>query len=210
MALTNLSAASTGTKKKFERIEDGTYVARIAQLIDLGVQEDEYEGERKVGHKIFVTFEFPTETINIDGEEKPRWLGKEFNVSIHEKSTLTKLVQSADPEGKFTVKGRNLKGLMGLPLMITVGSTKTGNAKVSTVARLMKGMSVAELAKDPVFFDLDGKDLDTFEIFPQWIKDKITNSIDFEDTLFSKVLLKKEVHASPSGAVEDMEDDRPY
>lgn len=211
MALTNISEG-TGSKKKFARLEDGTYMARIVNIIDLGVQEDTYEGEKKIAHKIFVQFEFPTEMITINDEEKPRWLGKDFAVSLHEKATLVKLVSAADPDGSKTRKGRNLKALLDLPLMVTVGSTNTGNAKIAGMARLMKGMTVPPLANPLVFFDLDGDDVEAFNKLPEWMQEKIKASIDFEDTLFAKALKsgcekKKE---KDSGGVADMGDDIPY
>ena len=211
MSLTNIKE-SGGKKKNFGRIDEGTFVARVAQLIDLGVQEDEYEGERKVAHKIFINFEFPTEMMEIEGEQKPRWVGKEFGVSLHEKATLTKLVQSADPDGKLTSKGRNLKGLMGLPLMVTIGSTKTGNAKIAGMARLMKGLQVAELSKDPVFFDMDSASKEDYEVLPQWIQDKIKAGLDFNDTVLAKALgmKTKEKYEATPGTIEDMVSDSPY
>jgi len=211
MSLTNISEG-TGSKKKFARLEDGSYMARIVNIIDLGVQEDMWEGEKKIAHKIFVQFEFPTETITINDEEKPRWLGKDFGVSLHEKSTLTKLIAAADPDGSKTRKGRNLKGLLDLPLMVTVGSTSTGNAKIAGMARLMKGMTVPPLANPVVFFDLDGDDVEAFEKLPDWMKDKIKAGIDFNDTLFAKALggSKKEQYEAVPGPIEDMESDSPY
>jgi hypothetical protein len=210
MSLTNVQA--TSGKKKFSRLEDGTYMCRVVQLIDLGVQEDEYEGEKKVGHKIFINFEFPTEMITINEEEKPRWLGKEFGVSLNEKSVLTKLVAAADPDGKATSKGRNLKGLLNLPLMVTVGSTASGNAKIAGLARLMKGMTVPELVNPVVFFDLDEGDTEGFEKLPDWIQNKIKASVDFEDTVLAKAMKGngKVSHSETVGGIEDMEDDRPY
>ena len=211
MSLTNVQA--TSGKKKFSRLEDGTYMCRVVQLIDLGVQEDEYEGEKKVGHKIFINFEFPTEMIMINEEEKPRWLGKEFGVSLHEKSVLTKLIAAADPDGKATSKGRNLKGLLNLPLMVTVGSTATGNAKIAGLARLMKGMTVPELVNPVVFFDLDGGDLEQFEKLPEWVQGKITSSVDFDDTQFAKVQkakAKDKYEQTPATSIEDMVSDSPY
>ena len=207
MSLTNIKETG-GKKKNFGRIDDGTFVARVAQLIDLGVQEDEYEGERKVAHKIFINFEFPTEMMEIEGEQKPRWVGKEFAVSLHEKATLTKLVQSADPEGKLTAKGRNLKGLMGLPLMVTIATTKSGNAKVASMARLMKGLAVDELKSEPLFFDMDGATKEEYEALPNWIKDKIVAGLDFKDTQLAKVIGMP--NAPDMGTIDDMVSSSPY
>lgn len=186
MSLTNL-AASSG-KKNLGRIDEGTFPARIVQIIDLGIQEDEYLGERKVGHKVFINFEFPTELVTVGDEDKPRWLGKEYTVSLHEKAALTKLVAAADPEGKATSKGRNMKGLLGLPLMVSIGSTDKGNPKISNVARLMKGLAVGELVNKSIFFDMDEGDVEQFNKLPQWMQDKIKGGLDFKDTMLAKAL----------------------
>lgn len=205
MSLTNI-AANEGSKD-FGRIEDGTYMARIAQIIDTGIQENEWEGVVKEQHQVLITFEFPTERVEVKGEDKPRWLGKSYNISSHEKSTLSKLMLAADPEGKDTFKGRNLKGLLGKPLMVTVGSSAKGNAKVAGVARLMKGMAVPELENPTVFFDLDDQNKDVFDGFPQWVKDKIVNSIGFEKTNFYKVFSSD---SKVNNSIDDMDDDIPY
>lgn len=205
MSLTNVTS-STEAKKKFSRIEDGTYVARVVQIIDLGVQEDEYEGQKKIGPKVFINFEFPTELME-DNENKPHWLGKEFTVSLHEKAVMTKLVAAADPDGKATSKGRNLKGLLGLPLMVTVGTTGTGNAKIAGVARLMKGLSVADLSKDPLFFDMDSATKEEYDVLPQWIREKILVSRDFDDVPLAKLI--KGSTSESAYPVADMEDS-PY
>lgn len=187
MSITDIKAGTPSNKKK-GRIEEGTYVARITQLIDLGTQESDYEGLVKNRHEIMVTFEFPTETINIKGEEKPRWLSKNYTVSSHEKAAILTLMSSADPEGKHTNGGRNLTGLLGLPLMVSVGSTKTGNAKVQSVAKLMKGVSVAELSKPGVVFDLSSTDRTVFDTLPDWVQEKVRLSIDYHNTVFAKGL----------------------
>ncbi len=180
-----LSKGFVGKKKSSSngRVEDGTYMCRIAQLVDLGVQKFEWQGEEKEAHKVFITFEFPTERIIVNEEDRPRWLSKEYTVSNHEKSGLYALVQAADPDGKATRKGTYVKGLLGLPVMVTVASTASGNAKVASVARLMKGMAVPELENPVSFFDLDKPDMAVFEKFPQWLKDKITSGVDFDPAM---------------------------
>ena len=210
MSLTNIEATKSG-KKNIERMEDGAYPARIVKITDLGIQESEYEGVMKQQHKVFIDFEFPTEMIVIGEEEKPRWLGKEYVVSTHEKAAMTALMSAADPKGEVTAKGRNLKGLIGLPVMVTVGTTSGGKAKVAAVGRLMKGLSVPELVNPSVFFDLDGKDVEQFEKFPQWIKDKITSGIDFDDTPFAKALAKGVPFTSKNEDAEmSVDEESPY
>jgi hypothetical protein len=183
-------------KTTFPRLEEGTYAARIARIIDFGMQyaTDWKTGERKqyddgndvIQHKVWIDFEFPTETIEIDGEQRPRWQGKEYTVSAHEKAAIQALLKAADPSGKATAKGRNVAGLLGLPLMVSIGSTNTNKPKITNVAALMKGMSVPELANPTLFFDLDEVDLTTFESLPDWMKKRIQEGVDFDKTAFYK------------------------
>lgn len=171
------------------RVEDGTFPVRVVQVVDLGIQKGEFKGEEYIRPEVMITFEFPTETITIDGEEKPRWLSKQFTVSMHEKSALYALVNAFDPDGKATRKGSNPKGLLGLPGMVTVGSTASGNAKVAGVSRLMKGLAVAELQNGPVYFELDSASSENnqaFEALPSWLQDKIKSAMNFDTSKFAK------------------------
>lgn len=183
------SSKKKSSSGKNGRVEDGTYMARIVQVVDLGVQKGEYKGEEYIRPEVMITFEFPTETLTIEGEEKPRWLSRQYTVSMNEKSALYSLVNAADPDGKATKKGSNAKGLLSLPVMVTVGSTATGNAKVVGVSRMMKGMSIPELYNDPVFFELDSNDTankQAFEGLPDWLKEKIQTSMNFSTSKFAQ------------------------
>jgi hypothetical protein len=202
MAL-NFADKPKAAKKDFGRAEDGAYSARICQLIDFGKQyaTDFQTGEIKkyddgnevIQHKVWITFEFPTETIEVDGVDKPRWYGKEYTVSMHEKAALTALLKAADPKGEHTAKGRNVKGLLGLPVMVTIGSTKSGKAKVSAVTSIPKGMQVDPLVNPETFFDLDSDDIETFKGLPNWMQDRIKTGVDFDDTHFYQAINAKDL-----------------
>ena len=191
-------AEGTKVKKDFGRVEDGAYPARIVQIIDFGLQyETDWktqeiktydDGNPMIKHKVWINFEFPEETIEIDGEVKPRWYGKEYTVSAHEKSALHALLKAVDGKGVATSNGRNVKGLLGLPAMVTIGSTSTGKAKVSAVSGVPKGLQVGSLANPEGFFDMDSEDVDAFEALPNWMKERIKSGIGFEDTKIAKAL----------------------
>lgn len=208
MAL-NFAETSAVKKKDVSRVEDGAYPARVVQIIDFGKQiETDYKtGEPKVyedsgqpviKHKVWINFELPTETIELNGEQRPRWYGKEYTVSSHEKSALAGLLKAVDPKGEHTSHGRNAKGILGLPVMITIGSTSSGKAKVAGVSAVPKGMTVDELANGETFFDLDNGDIETFESLPQWMQDRIVNGVDFDDTKFYQVVNAADVAAKVS------------
>lgn len=185
-------------KKDFGRVEDGAYAARIVQIIDFGLQyETDWktnevktydDGNPMIKHKVWITFELPEETIEIDGENRPRWYGKEYTVSAHEKSALYALLKSVDPKGHATNGGRDVKGLLGLPAMVTIGSTSTGKAKISGVSATPKGLQVGPLSNEEFFFELDSDDVDAFDSLPGWMKERIRLGVGFSNTTISKVL----------------------
>jgi hypothetical protein len=188
MGLSNGFVVSKGSKIS-GRVEDGTHVARVQGIVDLGIQKSEWKGEIKDVQKVFITFEFPTERIEVDGVSRPRWLSKEYTVSNHEKSALFSLLKAIDPDGKVTNKGRNVKALLGLPVMVEVGSTETGNAKVVNTIKLMKGMVVDALENPTTFFDIDRVDITVWNRLPKWLQEKIQGGVGFDPSVISKASL---------------------
>lgn len=202
MAL-NFSSEAKQSKKIYPRIEDGAYPARIVSLIDFGNQyaTDFKTGEIKryddgnevIQHKVWINFEFPTELIEVDGVERPKWVGREFAVSSHEKSALFALMKAVDPKGENTNKGRNVKGLLGLPAMVTIGSTSGNKAKITTISPVPKGVQVDALANPEQFFDLDSDDVEFFDSLPDWMQKRITEGVDFDSTRFYQAVNKKDM-----------------
>ena len=72
-------------KKDYGRIGECTVPARVAQIIGLGVHENinfvtgevmkNDNGEpQPPTNKVLITYELPTKTIDVDGEQKPLWI----------------------------------------------------------------------------------------------------------------------------------------
>jgi len=169
-----------GNTMKKERIGEGTYPARIVQIIRLGDQrifhyqtgkpELNKRGEQKILPKLWVTFELPTETIEIDGEDKPRWISKEYTESTHETAAFYSVVMAADKNAP------DLESLLGKAVMVTIGTTSGGKDKVTQVAPLMKGVKVDDLANPTLYYDIDDHDQDVYEKLPEFLRDKIDAS----------------------------------
>lgn len=154
-----------------ERIGEGAYPSRVVQVIRLGTQEDEWKGVTKHVPKVLVAFEIPEKTIEIDGEEKPRWLSIQMTESNGEKAKFRKLCTAAALHKTIDYE----HDLLGAPVTITVGTTSGGKDKITDIASVPKSFvkAVPELANDPVFFDIDEPDMDVFNTFPDFIKEMI-------------------------------------
>jgi len=163
-----------------EPIGEGTFPARISQVLDLGRQKNEYEGRETNKPTLWITFELPTETINVDGVDKPRWLSSEFTKSTNDKAKLFKVVKAVDDN-----ELKEFSDLLGKGLLVVIGTTKGGKDKFAGATALPKGMAVAQLANKPVYFDIENPDFDIFNKLPKFLQDKITGSSDwkFEETV---------------------------
>jgi len=177
-----INKMTSGTPKA-PRIEEGTYMARIVSIIDLGIQPqtDWQTGEATDPKpRALFTWELPTETIEItneDGEteDKPRWMSKEYTLSSYEMSNLHKLLVALN---KRDID--RLDQLLDTECMITIGSTVNDNAKIVAVVPTPKGMPVPELANEAKFFDFDSPSEELFDLQPDWIKEKIKDAVNYE------------------------------
>lgn len=169
------------SRKKAPRIEDGTYMARVSSIIDLGVQPqtDWQTGDATDSKpRVLFTWTLPTETQEReldDGtvETYARVISKEYTLSNHEKSNLVKIVKTLKPDLK------SLNELLDFECMVSVGSTINGNAKVTNCVKAPKGMSIDVLERPPVNFDFDAPSEDAFMTLPNWIKGKITEAENY-------------------------------
>lgn len=161
----------------FGRIGEGTFPARVVQVIDLGRQEGEYQGVPTCKPTLWITFELPTETITIDGVEKPRWLSKEFTKSTNEKAWLMKLMTGLYTSDEID-DVETFEDFLGRPLLVEVGTTSGGKDKLVGCTKLVAGMKVAELYNDTKYFDIESPNTDVFESLPDFLQEKIKESPD--------------------------------
>lgn len=168
-------------KKDFGRLEDGNHLARIVSVIDYGLQpQTDWQTKEPVDPKkvVAITYETPNETITMEDKEgnkseKPRWISKEYTLSFHEMAALRKVADALLPNLE------SLDELLNVPCMITVGSTSTGNAKITAVSKPMKGMDVPELFGDSFHFDFSEPNMELFNGLYEWQQNKLKEALDY-------------------------------
>jgi len=182
-----LTASETKTARKpIEPLEAQSYPARCIQVIDIGVQynvmADKYQ------RQVILVWEIPSETITIDGEEKPRIVSETYTLSLNEKAKLYSALVSW--RGKqFTdeeLKGFDLNSVLDKTCLLDlcVKESKNGNKynRVKGVSKGYKGMTVPE-ATTPIFsFDLDADDaLEQMKSLPEWIQERIKGGETYKE-----------------------------
>lgn len=225
MALNASKVRSTGNKVTQPLLEEGTYPARLVQVIGLGLQNrDAYAGvEKEPCYQIHVTYEMADEfMVDENGnvlEDKPRWLSERMNFFNLEsdKATSTKRYLALDPTKE---KGGDWAALVGSPVMVTVGH-KEGTGKnvgrtferiINTAKMREKDLKNLEDLKNPtlVFDALDeDPDIEAFNSLPQFLQDIIKNNLEFNGSALQAKLGGKAKAAAPADEEDEQPDDEP-
>lgn len=191
----NANDIKGGNYTRQEAIPAGTYQARLAHIIDLGIHQDEFEGQLKPPRsKVRIDYELPAVFMKDEHGQStgvPRLVSEEFalNSLRSELAKSTKRIKIFDPDNKH--KG-DLTQMLGAPCLLSI-STKTSAKgtvynKIENVSPPMAGMPCPALVTQPYFFDIDVPDMEIFDGLPQFIKDTIFASMGFDGTALAKNL----------------------
>jgi hypothetical protein len=130
---------------------------------------------------VLIGWEFPEETIEINGEAVPRTITQRYTASLNEKSVLRRDL-SAWRGRDFTpaeLAEFNLRNIVGAPCMIQIIHREYNGKKYANVASIMtlpKGVAKPVLSGEPVVYDIDENDPADVEKLPEWIKTTIKSS----------------------------------
>lgn len=164
---------------------EGTHTARCFSIVHTGTRLDEKYGNMK--NIVRISWELPEEkAVFKEGEpEKPFVVSKKYNLFLTEKAILRKDLESwrgkeFEPE---ELKGFDLTKLINVPCMVSVVHKKTDNgiyAKVTSVTKPPKSLTVPELFNPTLSFSVDAFDDEMFNDFPYFIKAEIMESNEYK------------------------------
>jgi len=174
----------------------GNHVAICYGVIDLGTQHQDaftYEGKSVAARdvqQILVMWELPNEEVTFtdsDGVEqtKPAVISKFYTNSLYEQAALRQHLEAWRGRD-FTedeLMGFDVGKIVGKPCMVNV-IHKNNKAKVTGVAALPKGVSVAKPTNDLVQFDLDNFDAVVFNSISEGIQKIIMRSAEWDQNNF--------------------------
>lgn len=194
------------------QIPSGTHIARCFEMIELGTITEPYMGEMKTAKKIRISWELPLETKTFNGIEKPLVISSMYSLSMHEKSTLRKTLESWRGRA-FTeaeVKAFDVTKLLGVPCMVTVLNEQKGDktfSKVTGVSSIPKGLTCPSQFNPSFILSYDDFDIEKFNKLPKFIKDKMMLSAEFKKISDS---LNGEHHINIINSIEDNNEDLPF
>lgn len=174
----------------FKLVPAGAHVAVCDQVIDLGIQDG---GQYEPRQKIYVRWQIPGERVKWtkDGKEQegPAVIGRQFSLSLSEKSNLRPILESWRGRGfnPQELKGFDIKNVLGAPCMVQVTheTLRDGKtiAKVATVMSLPKGIQKPVLESDAIYFDADAQDPAILGKLSKWLREKIAHRLTPEDAI---------------------------
>lgn len=196
-----ITATNEGSGNNYQPIEAGTYPARCYQMVHIGTVVENVMGQEKTLNKVRISWEIPTELKEFkQGEgEKPYVVSKEFTLSLHEKATLRKFLESW--RGKnFTddeAKSFDITKLLGIPCMISIihKTTQAGKtyAEISNVSPVIKGFTVPHQINPSVELNYDNFDFNVYNSLPEFIRKKMEESSEYKKMIASHESYEMEV-----------------
>ncbi len=168
-------------KPKVPPVEPGVYMAVCIGFIDLGEQYS--EKFKNYSNKGMYVWELPGETIEVDGEQKPRQLSKEFAISASNKSNLRKFIESWN--GKSCSDEEFLEfdlfDQIGKPCQLNVVLNETKEyANVDNLMPIPRGFPAPTTDTPLIRWDMETWDDTVFAALPEWIQDKIKKSSQYQ------------------------------
>ena len=211
-------------ESNFTPVPPGMHLARCYRVVDLGTQQSEYLGTVKHLPKVMLQFEVHGEDENgkpiLTGKGEPMSISKNFTLSLAEKATLRKDLQTWRGR-EFTpeeLRGFELKNVLGAWAMISVIKTTGNNGKEYTnIAAIMqvppqvKKAGLPEGSNKLGIFSIDEPDMEIFESFGENLKAKITGSPEWKARTGERYAKEQNASANSKGSgFDDMDDDIPF
>lgn len=206
----------------FTPVPQGMHLARCYRVVDLGTQKSEYLGTVKYLPKVMLQFEVHGEDENgqkiVTAKNEPMTISKNFTLSLAEKATLRKDLQTWRGR-EFTaeeLRGFELKNVLGAWAMISVikaagtnGKEYTNIAAIMSVPPAIKKAGMPEGHNALGLFSIDEPDMTMFDTFSDGLKQKIQASPEWQERTGGKTS-SAPAPASTGGAFDDMDDDIPF
>lgn len=161
----------------------GTHLARCIRLIDIGTQNDKFEGKETNKRKVIIGWELPNEP-NSDDDGKP-FIATQFYVqSLHEKAKLRKHL-TAWRGRDFTpeeLAGFDSKNILDKPCIVNIVPNENKKHVVGGVAGMMRGQTVPPRVHPLVYFSLEPGEFDqkVFDGFSDAMKEMIAKSPEYK------------------------------
>lgn len=164
-------------------MEGGTYTGICVGAYYIGEQETNYKGKTGYDRQVLLTFEFPDESIEIDGKQKPRQMSKTVTATTSKRGNLRGIASSLMKKDYTDEEFRlfdtdDLLGRSAL-LKVEVNDSKE-RSKIVGWMPLPKGMPQPTTESELLAFSVTEWDDDKFAKLPEWVQERIKKSTEYQ------------------------------
>ena len=182
--MTSIIANGGNDTPSYPTVSVGVHKARCVRVIDLGTQQNDYQGQISWKRQVMLIWEVPSET---DNKGEPLTISKFYTLSLNEKANLANDLVSwrGRPFTETEKKAFDISKVAGKPCSINVILNQNGKPKVSTVMPIGKNDEIAQQFHPNMVFsitDFQEKKMEVFNQLPERIRNIILKSKELEGT----------------------------
>ena len=174
----------TGVKPSLPPVPGGTYLAVCVYSIAIGEQLCEFKDKGKsYNNQVMLGFELQGITVEIDGKQEPRTLGRTFNIAKSKNGALRKFVGAWESkefkDEEFLELDTN--DLVGKPAMLNVVLNESGEySNIESIMQVPAGYPVPQPSLPLIWFDMEPWDQAAFDKLPEWAQERIKKSTQWQ------------------------------
>ncbi len=152
--------------------------------IAIGEQLCEFKDKGKnYNNQVMLGFELQGVTVEIDGKQEPRTLGRTFNISKSKNAALRKFVGAWEAKEYTDEEFLELdtNDLVGKPAMLNVVLNESGEySNIESIMQIPVGFPVPQPTLPLIRFDMDPWNQVAFDNLPEWAQARIKKSTQYQ------------------------------
>ena len=196
----NPFAEDTGGFER-ELIPEGPHAARCVRVIEIGKQYSQrYDNE---ANKAVIVLSIPNVKMEINGEEKQRFISNPFGITIsnNERATMRQWARALCPDG-----GNSLGDFLNQPCQVVVRHQKKEDGssfdRIDSIAPILPGLEVGELDMEPFWLQWNSPDPEVLAQVPEFTRGLIKQATNYQGSLMEEAM--EQVERTTDGATEDV------
>jgi hypothetical protein len=121
------------------------YAMTCIDIVDLGMIETEWQGQKRLKHRVFFRFFGGEFFEGSDGKPRPHWVDAYFTLTLSEKGSLRPFLEAWRGQA-FTeeeLQGWNILRVLHAPALVQIVHNKSNErtyANIASIMRIPKGM----------------------------------------------------------------------
>ena len=190
---------------EYEKAKQGTHIARMYKIIDLGTQESEWQGDIKHLRKIRLFWELPNEPKEYEDKDGKKIksvmsISREFTLSMGSKSNLRPIVEgmigtSLEDSDAY---GFDIEELLGKACLLKIVYRKSADgskefAIAEGTSELMKDQKCPEGVNEQVIIKADLITAEQLEKLPTYLAERIAKSPEYKKETVSTEAERNEI-----------------